>query len=112
MIFVHLHVTVTNTRAHIPNAIFIGIDGGFAPWVGTLIGDTKHPILLITPGSIAAYKTPVVTTSSRFRKPLLPYSLVSYICLMRPKTSIKSNSTLTNLHILYLKTLLKINYLS
>ena len=36
-------------KAHIPNAIFIGIDGGFAPWVGTLIGDTKHPILLVTP---------------------------------------------------------------
>jgi len=36
-------------KAHVPNAIFIGIDGGFAPWVGTLIGDTKHPILLVTP---------------------------------------------------------------
>ena len=36
-------------KAHIPNSIFIGIDGGFAPWVGTLIGDTKHPILLVTP---------------------------------------------------------------
>lgn len=36
-------------EAHIPNAIFIGIDGGFAPWVGSLIGDTKQPILLIAP---------------------------------------------------------------
>ena len=36
-------------KAHIPNAIFIGIDGGFAPWVGTLIGNTKHPILFIAP---------------------------------------------------------------
>jgi rhodanese-related sulfurtransferase len=36
-------------KAHVPNAIFIGLDGGFAPWVGTLIGDTKHPILLIAP---------------------------------------------------------------
>jgi glyoxylase-like metal-dependent hydrolase (beta-lactamase superfamily II)/rhodanese-related sulfurtransferase len=36
-------------KSHIPNAIFIGIDGGFAPWVGTLIGDTKHPILIVTP---------------------------------------------------------------
>jgi hydroxyacylglutathione hydrolase len=34
---------------HIPNSIFIGIDGGFAPWVGTLIGDTLQPILLIIP---------------------------------------------------------------
>jgi hydroxyacylglutathione hydrolase len=32
------------SSGHIPNSIFIGIDGGFAPWVGTLIGDTQHPI--------------------------------------------------------------------
>lgn len=32
---------------HIPNSIFIGIDGGFAPWVGALIKDTLQPILLI-----------------------------------------------------------------
>lgn len=31
----------------IPNSIFIGIDGGFAPWVGALITDLKQPILLI-----------------------------------------------------------------
>lgn len=36
-------------KGHIPNAIFIGIDGGFAPWVGTLIKDVKQPILLVTP---------------------------------------------------------------
>jgi hydroxyacylglutathione hydrolase len=35
------------TEAHIPNSIFIGLDGGFAPWVGAMIGDIKHPILLI-----------------------------------------------------------------
>ena len=34
---------------HIPGSIFIGIDGGFAPWVGALIGDIKQPILLVTP---------------------------------------------------------------
>jgi glyoxylase-like metal-dependent hydrolase (beta-lactamase superfamily II)/rhodanese-related sulfurtransferase len=34
---------------HIPNSIFIGIDGGFAPWVGTLIGKTLHPIILVIP---------------------------------------------------------------
>ena len=33
---------------HIPRSIFIGLDGGFAPWVGALIGDVKQPILLIT----------------------------------------------------------------
>lgn len=32
----------------IPNSINIGIDGNFAPWVGTLIPDIKQPILLIT----------------------------------------------------------------
>ncbi len=36
-------------KGHIPRSIFIGIDGGFAPWVGALIGDTKQKILLITP---------------------------------------------------------------
>ncbi len=35
-------------KGHIPKSIFIGLDGGFAPWVGTLIGDVMHPILLIT----------------------------------------------------------------
>ncbi len=34
---------------HIPNSIFIGINGGFAPWVGELIVDVKTPILLIAP---------------------------------------------------------------
>lgn len=33
---------------HIPNSIFIGIDGQFAPWVGALITDLKQPILLVT----------------------------------------------------------------
>ena len=32
---------------HIPRSIFIGIDGGFAPWVGTLIVDLKQPILIV-----------------------------------------------------------------
>jgi len=35
-------------KGFIPNSINIGIDGGFAPWVGTLIPDIKQPILLIT----------------------------------------------------------------
>ncbi len=35
--------------AHIPNSIFIGIDGGFAPWVGALITDINAPILFIAP---------------------------------------------------------------
>ncbi|MFD1163466.1 MULTISPECIES: MBL fold metallo-hydrolase [Hwangdonia] len=36
-------------KGHIPNSIFIGIHGGFAPWVGALITDLKQPILLVTP---------------------------------------------------------------
>lgn len=35
--------------SHIPNSIFIGIQGNFAPWVGALIMNVKQPILLITP---------------------------------------------------------------
>ncbi len=36
-------------KGHIPKSIFIGLDGGFAPWVGALILDYKQPILLVTP---------------------------------------------------------------
>ena len=36
-------------KEHIPQSIFIGLDGGFAPWAGTMIGDITLPILLITP---------------------------------------------------------------
>lgn len=36
-------------KGHVPRSIFIGIDGGFAPWVGALIADVEQPILLITP---------------------------------------------------------------
>jgi len=34
-------------QGFIPQSIFIGIDGGFAPWVGALIKDVKQPILLV-----------------------------------------------------------------
>ncbi|MDY8134905.1 MBL fold metallo-hydrolase [Aquimarina sp. 2201CG5-10] len=36
-------------KGHIPRSIFIGIDGGFAPWVGALIADVQQPILLVAP---------------------------------------------------------------
>ncbi|MDN6309309.1 MAG: MBL fold metallo-hydrolase [Flavobacteriaceae bacterium] len=36
-------------KSHIPQSIFIGLDGDFAPWVGALIADVKQPILLVTP---------------------------------------------------------------
>jgi glyoxylase-like metal-dependent hydrolase (beta-lactamase superfamily II)/rhodanese-related sulfurtransferase len=36
-------------NGHIPNSIFIGIDGGFAPWVGALIPDLQQPIIFLAP---------------------------------------------------------------
>ena len=36
-------------KGHIPQSIFIGIDGGFAPWVGAMIGNVDQAILLVTP---------------------------------------------------------------
>ncbi len=38
----------TFAKGFIPNSVNIGIDGTFAPWVGTLIPDIKQPILLVT----------------------------------------------------------------
>jgi glyoxylase-like metal-dependent hydrolase (beta-lactamase superfamily II)/rhodanese-related sulfurtransferase len=38
----------TFAKGFIPNSINIGIDGSFAPWVGTLIPDIKQEILLVT----------------------------------------------------------------
>jgi glyoxylase-like metal-dependent hydrolase (beta-lactamase superfamily II)/rhodanese-related sulfurtransferase len=35
------------SSGHIPNSIFIGLDGGFAPWVGALLTDVYQPIILI-----------------------------------------------------------------
>lgn len=34
-------------KEHIPNSIFIGLNGQFAPWVGALIKDVKQPIVII-----------------------------------------------------------------
>ena len=34
-------------NSHVPRSIFIGLDGGFAPWVGELIIDVQAPILLV-----------------------------------------------------------------
>ena len=49
-------------EAHIPNSIFIGLDGSFAPWVGELVVDVKQPIILITP---AGREKEAVTRLSR-----------------------------------------------
>lgn len=37
----------TFAKSFIPNAINIGVDGNFAPWVGTLIPDIKQEILIV-----------------------------------------------------------------
>ncbi len=34
-------------EAHIPGSVFIGIDGGFAPWAATLIEDLHTPLLIV-----------------------------------------------------------------
>lgn len=34
-------------KKHIPQSINIGINGDFAPWVGTLIADVSQPILIV-----------------------------------------------------------------
>ena len=36
-------------QGFIPNSIYIGLEGSFAPWVGALIPDLMQPILLVTP---------------------------------------------------------------
>ncbi len=35
-------------ESFIPNSIFIGLDGSFAPWVGALIPDLNQPIIFLT----------------------------------------------------------------
>ena len=34
-------------KGFIPRSIFVGLAGGFAPWVGALLVDVKQPILLV-----------------------------------------------------------------
>ena len=36
-------------QGHVPGSIYIGLDGGFAPWVGSLVADISRAILLIAP---------------------------------------------------------------
>lgn len=38
----------TFAKGFVPNSINIGIDGSFAPWVGTMIPDIRQEILLVT----------------------------------------------------------------
>lgn len=52
----HEGAMVLDTRApeqfvagHVPNSIFIGIDGSFAPWVGALVKDLSQALIIIAP---------------------------------------------------------------
>lgn len=54
-IFKNTEALILDTRANaefrkgfIPQAINIGLNGDFAPWVGALVVDVKQPILLVT----------------------------------------------------------------
>ena len=38
----------TFAKGFIPNSIFIGIDGSFAPWVGAMIPDIQQQLLIVT----------------------------------------------------------------
>jgi len=37
------------TKGHVPGSTFIGLNGSFAPWVGTMIPDINQKIILVTP---------------------------------------------------------------
>lgn len=37
------------SKAHIPGSIFIGLDGQFAPWVGSVIKDVNQKLILVVP---------------------------------------------------------------
>ena len=49
-------------QAHVPRSIFIGLDGNFAPWVGTMIVDTLQPLLLVCDSNVV---TEAVTRLTR-----------------------------------------------
>ncbi|MFK7936372.1 MAG: rhodanese-like domain-containing protein [Saprospiraceae bacterium] len=36
-------------KGFIPNAVFIGLGGSFAPWVGAMIPDLQQPLLIVAP---------------------------------------------------------------
>jgi len=36
-------------KEHIPGSLFIGLEGAFAPWVGSIVKNVKTPILIVAP---------------------------------------------------------------
>lgn len=93
-------------KGHIPQSIFIGLDGGFAPWVGALIGDTSQPLLMITP---EGREEETITRLSRvgfdntlgylkggfdaWKKTGKEYDIISGVNAETLKTLIKDNTT-------------------
>ena len=93
-------------NGHVPRSIFIGLDGSFAPWVGALIADIKHPILLVTePGR----EEEVVTRLSRvgfdntlgyleggfeaWKKAAKEYDVVSSVTALEFKNELSKDNT-------------------
>ena len=95
-------------KGHIPRSIFIGIDGGFAPWVGALVGDVKQNILLVTP---EGREEETITRLSRvgfdhtigylkggfeaWKKAAMEYDTVSSIPASQFKSELESNADST-----------------
>ena len=93
-------------KGHIPQSIFIGLDGGFAPWVGALIGDTSQPLLIIAP---EGREEEAITRLSRvgfdntlgylkggfdaWKKTGKEYDIISGVNAERLKTLIRDNTT-------------------
>ena len=46
-VMLDIRSTAEFVEGHIPRSTFIGLAGGFAPWVGAMIVDVKQPILLV-----------------------------------------------------------------
>ena len=46
-VMLDIRATHEFVERHIPRSTFIGLAGGFAPWVGAMIVDVKQPILLV-----------------------------------------------------------------
>ena len=49
MLILDVRDKVDFVNGFIPGSIFIGINGSFAPWVGSLVTDLKQKIILVTP---------------------------------------------------------------
>ncbi len=83
----------TFAKAFIPNSINIGIDGGFAPWVGALIPDIKQNILLVTePGREEEVITRLARVGYDFTIGFINSGIQSWINDGRECDSIKSVS--------------------